>query len=99
MPSDCSSSTKSLYRNKQITESHLGSPFGLSVCIVILAALTLVDLYARYTEMEKSKLITLGRIGIEILILLIYYIVTLTWVSKDNSCRDAASNFASSCAN
>ena len=97
MPGDCSRATATLYTNKLITESHLGSPFGLSVGIAILAVLCLIDLYARKTEMEKAKLIALGRIAIEIVILLIYYITTLTWVSKDNSCADAAGSFHDNC--
>jgi hypothetical protein len=75
----------------------LGSPFGLSVGIAILAVLCLIDLYARKTEMEKAKLIALGRIAIEIVILLIYYIITLTWVGRDNDCADAAGTFYTVC--
>ena len=75
----------------------MGSPFGLSVGIAILAVLCLIDLYARKTEMEKAKLIALGRIAIEIVILLIYYIMTLTWVGRDNDCADAAGAFHDTC--
>ena len=40
--------------------------------------------------MEKQKLVTLGRIVIEIVILVIYYIVVLGWVSNDNDQNDMA---------
>ena len=95
--SDCSTNTVNLYFNRQITETHLGSPFGLSVGIAILAVLCLIDLYARKTEMEKAQHIALGRIAIEVFILIIYYIVTLTWVGRDNDCADAAGAFYSNC--
>ena len=95
--SDCSYNTGLLYMNRTITESHLGSPFGLSVGIAILAVLCIIDLYARKTEMEKAKHIALGRIAIEIVILMIYYIMTLTWVARDNDCADAAATFNAKC--
>ncbi len=62
-----------------------------------MAVLCLIDLYARKTEMERAKHIALGRIAIEIVILIIYYIMTLTWVGRDNDCADAAGAFYSIC--
>ena len=80
------------YSNKSITNNCQGSAFGLSIAIIILAGLTLVDLYARKTEMEKAKLIALGRVAIEIVVLLIYYIITIGWINKASTERDLANN-------
>lgn len=56
---------------------YMSSPGGLTFAIVILAALCVVDLFARFKQLEKAKLIGLGRVIIEIVILGILYIITI----------------------
>ncbi len=63
---------------------------GLTIAILILAALCVIDLIARKKEIEKAKLIGLARVVIEIITLGVLYIITIKNINNANSAVDFA---------
>ena len=63
----------------------MSKPGALTFAIVILAALCVIDLFARFKRLEKAKLIGLGRVIIEIVILAILYIITIKNINNTNT--------------